>query len=94
MAAKMKSTPPTELAMFHRFVTESLENGSSALSPEEILSAFRAHQRDLQRLRKAVQPSLARSLCGESRQIDLGKLKAKVTRRLAKRGSRVWTVSS
>ncbi len=82
----MSTEAITELELFHRFVGDALCNGGAELSPEETLAAFRAHERDLKKLRKDVQPSLDRSLRGDSKPLDLQKIKATVKKRLARRG--------
>ena len=76
----------TELELFHRFVGENLTNGGKDLSPEESLQAFRSYQRELAGLRKAIGPSLQRSLRGESKPFDGEKIKRRVTEKLAKEG--------
>jgi len=62
----MATKAVTELELFYRFVGETLSNGGENLSPEESLQTFRAYQRELASLRQAIEPSLKRSLRGES----------------------------
>jgi len=76
----------TELELFYRFVGETLSNGGGEMSPEESLQAFRAYQRELAGLRQAIEPSLKRSLRGESAPFDGEKIKKRVTEKLAKEG--------
>jgi hypothetical protein len=82
----VKTELVSELELFHRFVGDALRNGGSKMSPEETVAAFRARERELQQLRQDIQPSLDRSLCGASEPLDLNELKAKVSKRLARRG--------
>ena len=84
----MPSKTITELELFYRFVRDKLNNGGQDLSPEESLQAFRAHQEELERLRQEIQPSLQRSLRGESELFDAEKLKKRVSKMLAKKGIR------
>jgi hypothetical protein len=82
----MATETVTDLELFYRFVGESLTNGGKDRSPEESLQAFRAYQRELAGLRKAIEPSLERSLRGESLPFDATKIKRRVTEKLAKEG--------
>jgi hypothetical protein len=82
----MATEPAGELELFHRFLGDQLQNGQSDLSPEESVKAFRAYQRDLQRLQDSVRPALERSLRRESQPLDIDDLKARVTKRLDDRG--------
>jgi hypothetical protein len=79
----MATEPPTELETFHRFLTDQLAGGRSDLSPEESVKAFRAYQRDLERLREEIRPAVERSRRGESQPLDIEDLKARVTKKLA-----------
>lgn len=82
----MAAEPPTELETFHRFLTDQLAGGRSDLSPEESVKAFRAYQRELERLKKEIAPAVERSKRGESRELDFEAIKDEVTQRLAQRG--------
>jgi hypothetical protein len=70
----MKSTAMSELAGFHEFVSEKLNNGGSDLSPEEALDQWRALHADPDELSEsvaAVRLALADMAAGDSgRSVD------------------------
>lgn len=82
----MATESESELRAFCDFLQQRLEGGTVELSPEESVEAFRAYQRDLERLRKDVRPALERSLAGESEPLDIEDVKARGRRRFAQRG--------
>lgn len=82
----MASTAATELEAFQRFLQEQIASGSAALSPEQSVTAFRAYQQELQRLRNALQPAIEESNQGLSRPLNIDAIKAQVTKRLADQG--------
>ena len=43
--AAWATEPAGELELFHRFLSDQLQNGQSGLSPEESVKALRAYQR-------------------------------------------------
>ena len=49
-----------EIETFYQFLGHQIEEGSVDLSPEECVEAFRAYQRDLDRLKKELQPGIDR----------------------------------
>ncbi|MGH7202214.1 MAG: hypothetical protein ACREJB_16535 [Planctomycetaceae bacterium] len=76
----------TELQAFHRFLDQKLKDGKTELSPEESVAAFRAYQRDLERLRRDIQPALDQIARGEARPIDFDEFIRKGRERLAEEG--------
>ena len=82
----MAADLPSELEVFCNFLAEQLQNGDSDLSPEQSVEAFRAHQRDLDRLKQDIRPAVERFKCGEGRQLDYDAVKDEVTQRLAEKG--------
>ncbi len=61
----MSTDPCREIEEFYQFLGERLQERSVNLSPEESVEAFRAYQRDLERLRKELEPALDRFERGE-----------------------------
>lgn len=83
----MSTQIPSELESFHQFLTDQLAAGGTGLSPEESLEAFRAHQRDLARLKRDIQPAVQRFQRGEAgRELDYDAVKQDVTQRLTEKG--------
>jgi hypothetical protein len=82
----MDTQPYSELAAFRDFLSAQLEQGQQRLSPEESLTAFRAQQLELARLRDAILPALQRARDGEGSPLDSHQMKEDVTRQLAERG--------
>ncbi len=82
----MAAQSPGELESFHRFLTEQLADGRGDLTLEESVAAFRAYQRDLERIRKDIQRAVQRYRRGEGRELDYEAIKEEVTARLAERG--------
>ncbi len=82
----MPNKPPSDLELFHQFLTEQLESGLGGLSPEQSVDAFRAHQRDVERFREDIRPALERSRRGESQPLDIEDIKARGKIRLAEKG--------
>ena len=62
----MSTDPCREIGTFYQFLGERMQEGSVDLSPEDSVEAFRAYQRDFDRLRKELQPALDRFDGGES----------------------------
>ncbi|MFI5454298.1 MAG: hypothetical protein ACHRXM_02505 [Isosphaerales bacterium] len=54
-----------EIETFYQFLGQQIMEGSVDLSPEECVEAFRAYQRDLNRLNKELQPAIDRFDRGE-----------------------------
>lgn len=82
------ATSISELELFHRFIAEKLDDGGKDMQLDDAIRAFRAYQRELESLRRAVNPALKRSLAGKSKPFDANHLKARVTAKLAKKGIR------
>jgi len=82
----MSTETQSELELFHRFLSEQLENGESDLSPEESVEAFRAYQRESGRLKEAIRPAVERFKRGEGSELDYEAVKDEVTQRLAEKG--------
>jgi hypothetical protein len=76
---------PSELDAYFDFVKTRLEGGG-ALESDASPDAYRAYQRDLEKLKGEVRPSVDRFQQGERRELDAGLLKDEVTRRLADEG--------
>jgi hypothetical protein len=77
----------SELLVFHRFIGEQIANGSLDLSPEEIVEAFRAYQRDLLRIRDDLSPAIERLERGEAGiPLDIEDVKRRGRERLAHEG--------
>jgi hypothetical protein len=76
-----------EIETFYQFLGERIQEGSVDLSPEESVEAFRAYQRDLDRLKKQLQPALDRFALGEpATPFDPEDLKRRGRERLAREG--------
>jgi hypothetical protein len=56
----MATDSSSEIGAFHRFLGHQIEECSVDLSPEESVQAFRAYQRDLERLRNDLKPAIER----------------------------------
>ena len=84
----MATQPQSELELFHRFLSEQLQNGGADISPEDSVKAFRAYQRESARLKKEIHPAVERFKRGEGQELDYEAVKEDVTRRLAERGVR------
>ncbi len=83
----MSTDPCREIETFYQFLGERLLEGSVNLSPEESVEAFRAYQRDLERLRKELEPALDRFDRGESaNSFDAEDVKRRGRERLAREG--------
>ncbi len=54
-----------EIEAFYQFLGQQIQERSVDVSPEECVEAFRAYQRDLERLKKDLQPGLERLDRGE-----------------------------
>jgi hypothetical protein len=54
-----------EIETFYEFLGHQIQEGFVDRSPEECVEAFRAYQRDLDRLKKELQPALDRFDRGE-----------------------------
>ncbi len=76
-----------EIETFYHFLGERLQEGSVNLSPEESVEAFRAYQRDLERLRTELEPALDRFDRGDSaKPFDAEDVKRRGRERLAREG--------
>jgi hypothetical protein len=76
-----------EIETFYQFLGMRIQEGAVGLSPEESVEAFRAYQRDLERLRKELQPALTRHDQGESAtRLDAEDVKRRGRERLALEG--------
>ena len=83
----MATDNANELVVFHRFLGNQIEGGSVDLSPEESVEAFRAYQRDLERLRRDLGPAVDRLERGESGiPLDIEDVKRRGRERLAREG--------
>ena len=78
----MATESPSELEAFQAFLNRQLADGDPGLTPEESVEAFRAYQRDLERLREEIGPALERSRRGESEPLDMDDIKARGRKRL------------
>lgn len=77
----------SELVVFHRFLGDQIQSGSDDLSPEESVEAFRAYQRDLERLRNDLKPAIERFERGEPAiPLDIEDVKRRGRERLAREG--------
>ena len=61
----MSADTGREIETFYQFLGHQIQDGSVDLSPEECVEAFRAYQRDLDRLKKELQPGIDRFERGE-----------------------------
>ena len=83
----MSTDPCREIETFYQFLGERIHEGSVDVSPEESVEAFRAYQRDLDRLRKELQPALDRFDRGEpATPFDAEDVKRRGRERLAREG--------
>jgi hypothetical protein len=83
----MSTDQSRKIETFYRFLGERLQEGSVDLSPEESVEAFRAYQRDLERLRKELEPALERLDRGKSaKPLDVEDVKRRGRERLAREG--------
>ena len=84
----MRTKAVSELESFSLFISEYLSNGDGSLTLEESVEAFRAHQRDLERLKEDIRPAVERFKRGghEGRELDYKKVEGDVTQRLAAEG--------
>lgn len=83
----MAADNSSELVVFHRFLGDQIAIGSVALSPEESVAAFRAYQRDLERLRTGLQPAIDRMERGEPAiPLNIEDVKRRGRARLAREG--------
>ena len=84
----MRTKAVSELESFSLFISEYLSNGDGSLTLEESVEAFRAHQRDLERLKEDIRPAVERFKRGghEGRELDYKKIEGDVTQRLAAEG--------
>jgi hypothetical protein len=81
----MATEDANELIVFHRFLGEQIQGGSVDLSPEESVAAFRAYQRDLERLRDDLEPAIGRRERGEpASPLDIEDVKRRGRERLAR----------
>ncbi len=76
------TTDQSEIETFHHFLGQQLENGGSTMTSNEALEAFRAHQRDANRLRDHI----AQSDGEEGRPLDASALTDRVKKRLSEHG--------
>ena len=83
----MAADNASELVVFHRFLGDQIAIGSVELSPEESVEAFRAYQRDLERLRHDLEPAIGRFERGEPAiPLDIEDVKRRGRERLAREG--------
>jgi hypothetical protein len=83
----MATDSSSELVVFHRFLGDQIAIGAVDLSPEESVEAFRAYQRDLERLRADLQPAIDRFQRGEPAiPLDIEDVKRRGRERLAREG--------
>jgi hypothetical protein len=76
-----------EIDTFYQFLGTQIQEGSVDLSPEECVAAFRAYQRELDRLKKELQPGLDRIERGEPGiPFDAEDVKRRGRERLAREG--------
>ena len=78
--------PDNEIQAFYHFLGEKLVTSDQSLTPEESVEAFRAHQRDAERLKKHLEPSLEQARRGDSKPLDGDALIDRVNKRLANEG--------
>ena len=82
----MSTQPQTELEAFHSFVAQQLQSRRGDMSVEDSVKAFRAYQRDLERLKADIQPALNEIDRGEASELDYDALNERVAKRLADKG--------
>jgi len=76
-----------EIESFYQFLGQQIQEGSVDLSAEECVEAFRAYQRDLDRLKKELQPAIQRFDRGErGLPFDAEDVKRRGRERLAREG--------
>ncbi len=79
--------PQTEVYAFYQFLGQSIENGDELASVEESVSAFRAHQEEVERLRSKLAPSLEQAANGNAKRLDIDALVDRVTQRMSRESS-------
>jgi hypothetical protein len=83
----MSTDASREIETFYQFLGEQIQEGLADLSPEESVEAFRAYQRDLDRLRKELRPALDRLERGApASPFDAEDVKRRGRERLAREG--------
>jgi hypothetical protein len=76
-----------EIEIFYQFLGNQIQEGSVDLSPEECVEAFRAYQRDLDRLKREIEPGIDRFDRGEPGiPFDADDVKRRGRERLAREG--------
>jgi hypothetical protein len=76
-----------QIETFYRFLGDQIQDDSVDLSPEECVEAFRAYQRDLDRIKEDLQPGLERIDRGEPGiPFDADDVKRRGRERLARDG--------
>jgi len=75
-------TTSSEIESFHRFIGNQLKNGGAAMTAEQALRAFHAHQADVERLKRHV----GKSEGDPGKPLDSDALKQRVKDRLARHG--------
>ncbi len=74
-----------ELEAFRAFAQEQLD-GAGYTFVADVLALYRQRQEEVERVRGQIEPALAQSERGQSREIDFEQLKAKGRQRLAEEG--------
>ena len=83
----MATDSTTEIEAFHRFLGDQIEGGPVDVSPEESVQAFRAYQRDLERVRNDLGPSIDRfDRVEPASPLDIADVKRRGRERLAREG--------
>ena len=82
----MATDAPNELHAFYRFLAGQLQEEGSTLTPEQSVEAFRTYQRELDRLKREIEPAVEQFESGEGRDLDYQAIKEEVTHRLAQKG--------
>jgi hypothetical protein len=83
----MTTDNASELLVFHRFLGDQIASGTLDLSPEESVEAFRAYQRELERLRNDLKPAIDRLERGEpGLPLNIDDVKRRGRERLAREG--------
>jgi hypothetical protein len=67
---------------FSAFIDQRFVTGEAGVTLEEALAAFRAYQRDLERLRAKLRPAIEQADRGESRPLDLDAVMSRIRDRL------------
>ena len=73
---------PDDLEQFQAFAQQHLDAESYGVVANA-LTLYQQRQREIQRLREQIEPALAESRRGESKEIDFEKLKAACRQRLS-----------